>query len=54
MVNLSAEQQSFLQKLSVWASSDECKQTVFNRVCSALQNLIDKKKKTSKFDDFFE
>lgn len=45
MVNLSNEQKDFLQTLSDWASSDNCKQIVFNKVCSAFQDLIEKKQK---------
>ena len=46
MINLSNEQRNFLEKLSEWASSDECKQNVFNRICSAFQELMEKKEKT--------
>lgn len=50
MINLSNEQRNFLGKLSEWASSAECKQTVFNRVCSAFQELIEKKEKTKDYN----
>ena len=46
MTNYSKEQKDFLQKLSDWSSSEDCKQTVFNRVCSALQELIKMKEKS--------
>ncbi|MBR6842296.1 MAG: hypothetical protein IKM77_08385 [Prevotella sp.] len=46
MVNLSNEQKDYLQKLTDWASSDECKQTIYNRLCSAFQELIIKKEKS--------
>ena len=45
MVNLTAEQKKFLQELSDWASSDDCKRIVYNRMCSVLQELIKKKEK---------
>ena len=47
MVKLSVEQQNYFQELSEWASSKECKQTVFSRVCASLQNLIENKKKAN-------
>ncbi len=47
MVNLSAEQKNFIQELSDWASSEDCKQTAFNRVCSALHSLINKKRRAN-------
>ena len=46
MVKLSNKKNDFIQKLSEWASSDDCKQTIFNRVCSAYQELIEKKEKS--------
>ena len=46
MIDLTNEQKVFLQELSKWAHSDECQKTIFNKVCSALQELIAKKEKS--------
>lgn len=46
MIDLTNEQKVFLQELSKWAHSDECQKTIFNKVCSALQELIEKKEKS--------
>lgn len=46
MIDLKSEQKVFLQELSEWTHSDECKKTIFDKVCSALQELIENKEKS--------
>ena len=46
MANLSNEQIDFFDKLSDWASSEECRLTIFNKLCSAIIDLIHKKEKS--------
>lgn len=46
MIDLKSEQKVFLQGLSEWTHSDECKKTIFDKVCSALQELIENKEKS--------